>query len=105
MIFTYADTRQEFFKVEETISIGVKKEHESDGFLEWNGDLDLAKARIEFFSVDLMVAILVEDLEGSCLTFDIFTTTFQNLSSDSLKKSHLIALSIGESFFLSLSQS
>ena len=102
---TYTDTRQEFFIVDETISIGVKKEHESDSFLKRDIDLDLAEARIEFFSVDLLVAFLVKDLEGSCLTFEIFTTTFPNLSSNSLKNSHLMPLSKGEGFFLSLSQS
>ena len=68
------------------ITICVEKGHKGVGFGARNLDLDLAEARVELLSVDLVVSIEgVEVPEGSSETSDSLGTTGLNLLSDSVE--------------------
>ena len=54
---TAADADEELIEVDMTIAIGVEKAHKSVGFGAGNADLDLTEARVEFFGIDLVVAV------------------------------------------------
>ena len=81
-----ADADEELIKVDMTIAIGVEKAHESAGFGTGNADLDLAETGIEFFGIDLVVAIEgVEVSEGSAEATDGLSTAGLDLLTNSLE--------------------
>ena len=81
---TYADADKELVEVDVTITIGVEESHESVSFVTGDSDLDLAEARPELLSVDLVVTIEgVEVSEGSAEGTDGLSTTGLDLLTDS----------------------
>ena len=81
-----ADADEELIKVDMTIAIGIEKAHESAGFGTGDADLDLAEAGVEFFSIDLVVAVEgVKVSEGPAETSDSLSSTGLNLCTYSLE--------------------
>ena len=81
-----ADADEELIKVDMTIAIGVEKAHESAGFGTGDADLDLAEAGVEFFGIDLVVAVEgVKVSEGPAETSDSLSSTGLNLCTYSLE--------------------
>ena len=74
-----------------TITIGVEEGHKRVALITGDADLDLAKSTVEFFLVNLFVAVKrVEVSEGSCETSnglrasggDLSSYSFENYSND-----------------------
>ena len=83
---TAADADEELIEVDMTIAIGVEKAHKSVGFGAGNADLDLTEARVEFFGIDLVVAVEgVKVSEGPAETSDSLSSTGLNLCTYSLE--------------------
>lgn len=83
---TYTDADKELIEVNLTITVGIEEGHELVGLGAGNADLDLAKARVELFGIDLVVAVEgVEVSEGSAEASDGLGTTGLDLFTNSLE--------------------
>jgi hypothetical protein len=81
-----ADANEELVEVDVTITVGIEEAHELVGLVSRDFNLDLAKATVELFSIDLVVAVeRVEVPESSAETSDRLGTTSMNLLSHSLE--------------------
>ena len=80
---TYADSDEELIEVDVTIAVSVEKSHNSVSLGTGNSDLDLTEARVELFSIDLVVSIEgVEVSESSAEATDGLGTTSLDLLTD-----------------------
>lgn len=83
---TYADSNQEFVKVDETVAVCVEEGHQGVGLLTGDADLDFAEAGVELFLVNLVVSIEgIEVPESSAEAADGLSTSGMDLSPNPLK--------------------